>query len=91
MTGGSCHGKWHKHPNRKRKGQETQLVTGQGPLWESDEPQKDVPINACAVHDKKTDKYFVFMTTDTGKAARQIINTYELRPEMTEWKQEQFA
>ena len=98
MTGGSCHGKWHKHPNRKRKGQETQLVTGLGPLWESDEPQKDVPINACAVHDKKTDKYFVFMTTDTGKAARQIINTYELRPEIEEdfrqmkhfWKLEGF-
>lgn len=94
----TANGKWQKHPNRKRKDQEIQLVTDLGPLWESDEPQKDVPINACVVHDKKTDKYFVFMTTDTGKTARQIINTYELRPEIEEdfrqmkdfWKLEDF-
>ena len=91
-------GKWQKHPNRKRKEQEIQLVTNLGPLWESDEPEKDVPINACVVHDKKTDSYFVFMTTDTSKTARQIINTYELRPEIEEdfrqmkdfWKLEDF-
>lgn len=91
-------GKWQKHPNRKRKGQEIQLVTDLGPLWESDEPEKDVPINACVVHDKKTENYFVFMTTDTGRTARQIINTYELRPEIEEdfrqmkdfWKLEDF-
>ena len=91
-------GKWHKHPNPKRKDQEIQLVTDLGPLWESGEPEKDVPINACVVHDKKTDKYFVFMTTDTGRTARQIINTYELRPEIEEdfrqmkdfWKLEDF-
>ena len=77
-------GKWQKHPNRKRKDQEIQLVTDLGPLWESDEPHKDVPINACVVHDKKTDKYFVFMTTDTTRTARQIITTYELRPEIEE-------
>lgn len=46
-------GKWQKHPNRKRKDQEIQLVTDLGPLWESDKPQEDVPINACVVHDKK--------------------------------------
>lgn len=41
---------------------------------------------------------FVFMTTDTSKTARQIINTYELRPEIEEdfrqmkdfWKLEDF-
>ena len=73
-------------------------MTGLGPLWESGEPEQDVPINACVVHDKKTDKYFVFMTTDTSKTARQIINTYELRPEIEEdfrqmkdfWKLEDF-
>lgn len=91
-------GKWQKHPNRKRKDQEVQLVTGLGPLWESDEPEKDVPINACVVHDKKTKKFFVFMTTDTARTARQIVNTYELRPEIEEnfrqmkdfWKLEDF-
>ena len=94
----TTNGKWQKHPNRKRKEQEIQLVTGLGPLWESGEPEQDAPINACVVHDKKTDKYFVFMTTDTSKTARQIINTYELRPEIEEdfrqmkdfWKLEDF-
>lgn len=91
-------GKWQKHPNRKRKDQVIQLVTGLGSLWESDEPEKDVPVNACVVYDKKTEKYFVFMTTDTNRTARQIINTYELRSEIEEdfrqikdfWKLEDF-
>lgn len=77
-------GKWQKHPNKKRKDQEIQLVTGLGPLWQSDKPEQDVPVNACVVHDKKTEDYFVFMTTDTERTARQIINTYELRPEIEE-------
>ena len=91
-------GKWQKHPNRKRKDQEIQLATDLGALWESNNPQEDVPVNACVVHDKKADKFFVFMTTDTSKTARQIINTYELRPEIEEdfrqmkdfWKLEDF-
>ena len=71
-------GKWQKHPNKKkRKDQEIQLVKSLGPLWASDTPEKDVPVNACVVHDKKTDKFFVFMTTDTTKTARQIIQIYE--------------
>ncbi len=77
-------GKWQKHPNKKRKDQEIQLVTDLGPLWQSDKPEQDVPVNACVVHDKKTEDYFVFMTTDTEQTARQIINTYELRPEIEE-------
>lgn len=93
----SC-GKWQKHPNKKRKTQEIQLVMGLGPLWESETPEQDVPINACVVHDTKTEKYFVFMTTDTQKTARQIVQTYELRPEIEEdfrqmkdfWKLEDF-
>lgn len=79
----SCGG-WQKHPNKKRKDQEIQSVTSLGALWESGTPENDVGINACVVHDKKTDKYFVFMTTDTTKTARQIIQTYELRPEIEE-------
>ena len=77
-------GKWQKHPNKKRKDQEIQLVTDLGPLWQSDKPEQDVPVNACVVHDKKTEDCFVFMTTDTERTARQIINTYELRPEIEE-------
>lgn len=77
-------GKWQKHPNKKRKEQQIQLVTDLGSLWESDTPQEDVPINACVVHDTKSNHYFVFMTTDTTKTARQILQTYELRPEIEE-------
>lgn len=91
-------GDWHKHPNKKRKTQEIQRITELGPLWESDTPKQDVPINACVIHDKKTEKFFVFLTTDTSKTARQIIQTYELRPEIEEdfrqikdfWKLEDF-
>lgn len=63
-------GNWQKRPNRKRKDQEIHLVKDLGPLWESGEPQQDVPIHACVIHDKKTDHYFVFMTTDTDRTAR---------------------
>ena len=51
-------GKWQKHPNRKRKDQEIQLVTDLGQLWERDEPETDVPINTCVVHDKKDRQIF---------------------------------
>lgn len=62
------------------------------------EPCGDVDLCACVVHDKKDDKYYVFLTTDTNKTAKQIINTYELRPEIEEdfrqikdfWKLEDF-
>ena len=58
----------------------------------------DVPINACVVHDRKIENNFVIMTTDTGKTAKQIIEIYELRPEIEEdfrqmkdfWKLEDF-
>lgn len=94
----AANGKWQKHPNRKRKTQKIQLVTNLGSLWESSHPQEDVPVNACVVYDTKTDKYFVFMTTDTDRTARQIVSTYELRPEIEEdfrqmkdfWKLEDF-
>lgn len=79
----SC-GKWKKHPNRKRAHQRIQLLSGLGPLWESSRIQEDVPINACVVQDTKTEEFFVFMTTDTDKTARQIIQIYELRPEIEE-------
>lgn len=80
----AANGKWQKHPNPKRKTQKIQLVTDLGFFWESGAPEMDVPINACVVHDTKTDKFFVFMTTATQKTAHQIINTYELRPEIEE-------
>ena len=90
--------KWQKHPNRKRKTQRIALIRDLGPYWQSDNVEKDVPLNASVVHDTKENKYFVFITTDTSKTAKQIIKTYELRPEIEEdyrqikdfWKLEDF-
>ncbi|SPF53534.1 conserved hypothetical protein [Candidatus Desulfosporosinus infrequens] len=91
-------GKWSKHPNKKRKTQEIQWVCNLGGFWESDTPGKDVPINAGVVHDTKDDTYSVFLTTDVHKTARQILQVYEIRPEIEEdfrqlkdfWKLEDF-
>ncbi|QIB28099.1 transposase [Caloranaerobacter azorensis] len=91
-------GKWHKHPTKSRKEQEIQLIKDVGMFWQSDKPNEDVKINACVVYDKKKKEYFVFLTTDTKKTAKQIIKTYELRPEIEEdyrqikefWKLEDF-
>lgn len=79
----SC-GKWTKHPNKKRKTQQIQLVRDLGGLWQSKFPEKDVPINACVVHETSDDTYYVFLTTDLHKTARQILQVYEIRPEIEE-------
>jgi hypothetical protein len=89
---------WQNHPNKNRKTQKIQLVKDLGMMWVSDKPEDDVDLCACVVHDTKDDEYYVFLTTDTSKTARQIINTYELRPEIEEdfrqikdfWKLEDF-
>lgn len=80
-------GKWEKHPNKKRKTQEIAFVTGLGSLWRSNSPDQDVDLNACVVRDKTSEEtydYYVFMTTDLKVSAKQIIKTYELRPEVEE-------
>ncbi|ADL42645.1 transposase IS4 family protein [Caldicellulosiruptor obsidiansis OB47] len=90
--------KWEAHPNKKRKRQEIAFVESLGSYWRSAKPEDDVQINGCVVHDTKTDEYFVIVTTDLGKTAKQIIKTYELRPEIEEdyrqikdfWKIEDF-
>lgn len=90
--------KWEKHPNKKRKTQKIHLVKDLGMFWTSDTPNNDVNLSACVVYDEKDDKYYAFLTTDTSKTAKQIINTYELRPEIEEdyrqikdfWKLEDF-
>ncbi|WP_176234040.1 transposase, partial [Candidatus Hakubella thermalkaliphila] len=76
--------KWQKHPNLNRKTQRIAFVGELGPYWQSDTPKNDVPLNACVVHDSKEDEYFVFVTTDTSKTAKQIIKIYEIRPEIEE-------
>jgi hypothetical protein len=75
---------WQTHPNKKRKNQKIALVTDVGLMWQSGQPENDVSLNACVVWDTKDDEYYVFVTTDTDKSAKQIIKTYELRPEIEE-------
>ena len=89
---------WQPHPNKNREKQFISSVQEMGMYWESSKPKEDVPINTCVVWDKKTDEYFVFVTTDLTASAREIISTYELRPEIEEdyrqlkdfWKIEDF-
>lgn len=77
-------GKWHVHPNKKRKTQKICFVGDIGIHWISEEPEKDVPLNSCVAWDTKDDEYYVFVTTDEQKTAKQIIQTYEIRPEIEE-------
>lgn len=93
--------KWCNHPNKKRKTQKIAFVDSLGPFWVSSHPGQDVAFNACVVWDIAASaeyEYRVFITTDTTVTARQIIKTYELRPEIEEdyrqikdfWKIEDF-
>jgi len=75
---------WKAHPNKRRKSQKIAFVPDTGRMWESETPEEDVPLNACVVWDTKEDEYFVFVTTDTTKTAKQIIQMYEIRPEIEE-------
>jgi hypothetical protein len=75
---------WYNHPNKKRPTQKIAFASDLGTMWRSDTPEHDVPLNGCVVHDLKDDEYYVFITTDTAKTARQIILAYEMRPEIEE-------
>ena len=89
---------WIPHPNKSRKHQYISLVSGMGLYWMSNHPEEDVPVNSCVVWDRKDDEYFVFITTDLNASAKDIVLTYELRPEIEEdyrqlkdfWKIEDF-
>lgn len=88
--------KWEQHPTRAE--QKIAFVEKLSNFWESDNPKKDVPINAVVSWDPESDNYFVFITTDITVTGKQIIKTYELRPEIEEdyrqlkdfWKLEDF-
>ena len=89
--------KWIAHPNKRRIGQKIAFVS-QLAGWDSANIANDVPINACVVWDYSDDSYMVFITTNTNATAKEIISTYELRPEIEEdfrqlkdfWKIEDF-
>jgi hypothetical protein len=74
---------WTKHPNSKRKGQEITMVQSIGCFWIEDE-KTDVELNACVIKDTKKNNYHVIVTTDLSITAKQIVKTYELRPEIEE-------
>lgn len=89
---------WQPHPNKKRMQQVITFVPDVGLCWQSSTPSEDVPLNSCVVWDKEANQYFVFVTTNLKASAKDIINTYELRPEIEEdyrqlkdfWKIEDF-
>lgn len=82
--------KWEPHPSREN--QKIAFVPNLKNYWWSDiinsrkkyAENNDVELNSCVVWDTETDSYFVFCTTDTTVSAKQIITTYELRPEIEE-------
>ncbi len=88
---------WVAHPNKRRMGQKISFVPNLVG-WESINISEDVPINACVVWDTHDDTYMVFITTNINATAKEIITTYELRPEIEEdfrqlkdfWKIEDF-
>ena len=98
VLGAKEQNEWKPHPNKKRKDQFIASVSGMGLYWESEHPENDVPINSCVVWNKKDNEYYVFITTDMTASAKDIILTYELRPEIEEdyrqlkdfWKIEDF-
>lgn len=82
VTAAQSDNQWEEHPSREN--QKICLVSNLGDYWESDKPENDVEINAVVVWDEENNNYSVFSTTDTNKTAKQIITTYELRPEIEE-------
>lgn len=96
VTAAQSESVWEDHPSRDN--QKVAFVTDLGPLWESDKPKEDVDFNAAVVWNLENNDYYVFITTDLSKSAKQILLTYELRPEIEEdyrqlkdcWKLEDF-
>lgn len=69
-----------------------------GSFWRSDNLKEDVDLNVCVVWFEETQSYAVFVTTDITKSSKDILFTYQLRPEIEEdyrqlkdfWKLEDF-
>ncbi len=73
--------KWKNHPTRKK--QKIATVEELGNMWVYDK-KNDVDLTAAVVYNEKKEEYYVFITSDIGKKAKSIINTYQLRPEIEE-------
>lgn len=75
--------KWNPHPTRES--QEICLVKDLEMFWTGEDDE--VKINACVAREEKGPgyyKYYVFMTTNMGLSAKQIIMYYQDRPEIEE-------
>lgn len=90
---------WIQNPKYER--QKITLVTDLGEYWPFEEKIPEaasVPINGCVIWYEDTNSYAVIVTTDLSKSAKEIIDTYCLRPEIEEdyrqikdfWKIEDF-
>lgn len=88
-------------PNPNYNGQKISLVTNLGEYWNLMEKEfdiPDVPLNGCVIWNPDDDFYSVIVTTDLERSAKNIIETYHLRPEIEEdyrqlkdfWKLEDF-
>jgi hypothetical protein len=87
-------GKWEKHPTREK--QEIKRIEYADYMWD----KCSVPLVGCVVRELKKGKdgsvgrggyeHWVFVTTRLSLSGKQIIQTYELRPEIEEdhrqWK-----
>lgn len=86
--------KWEKHPTREK--QEIKRIEHVDYMWD----ECNVPLIGCVVRELKKGKdgsggrgdyeHWVFVTTRLSLSGKQIIQTYELRPEIEEdhrqWK-----
>jgi hypothetical protein len=87
-------GEWEKHPTREK--QEIKFIEHADYMWE----ECSVPLIGCVVRELNKGKdgsggradyeHWVFVTTRLSLKGKQIIQTYELRPEIEEdhrqWK-----
>lgn len=101
--------RWQVHPNPERKNQEIKAVEALEMFWDG----LEVPIKGTVVREKTNDlkkqnhpngpdgyEYMVFVTSRLSLSAKNIILTYELRPEQEEdyrqlksedWKMDEFT
>lgn len=87
---------WQPHPLREK--QMICHVPIVDSLWHGNEIEDNISLNAVVIWFEETQSYAVITTTDMSKSAKEIILTYELRPEIEEdfrqlkdfWKLENF-
>lgn len=87
---------WQPHPTRAN--QMICHVPNVDALWYGNEIEDNISLNAVVIWFEETQSYAVITTTDMSKSAKEIILTYELRPEIEEdfrqlkdfWKLEDF-